>query len=52
MSYVWQAEHLGTVEHPITVCAQHRPEWIEAVIGATDTEVTSLAEALDYYASA
>jgi pimeloyl-ACP methyl ester carboxylesterase len=52
MSYVRQAMHLGPLERPITVCAKHRPEWLEAVVATTDTEEASLTEALDYYASA
>jgi pimeloyl-ACP methyl ester carboxylesterase len=51
MSFFRQAMQLGRLERTVTVCARHRPEWLSAVADASGTEVTSLDEALAYYAS-
>jgi pimeloyl-ACP methyl ester carboxylesterase len=51
MSYVRQINRLGRIERPIAICAAYRPDWLAAVSADSDTEPTTLDEALLAFAS-
>lgn len=47
--FVRQARHLAGLEHPITVCAEERPAWLEAVVESPGVAVSTVPEALERY---
>lgn len=49
-SFARQAAELSGLDHPITVCAIGRPDWLRNVIEAPGVEVSELREALESYA--
>lgn len=49
-AYVRQATHLSGLEHPITVCAVSRPDWLAAVVDEPGVRCADLAAALRHYA--
>lgn len=49
-SFVRQCVQLSGIDRPISACGAERPDWLAAVIEKPGVAVTSLAEALDYYA--
>lgn len=49
-SFVRQATQLSELEHPISICARERPEWLEAVTEEPGVQEVGLAEALAEYA--
>ncbi|RIL02010.1 MAG: alpha/beta hydrolase [Proteobacteria bacterium] len=49
-SYVLQATQFSELDHPISVCAVERPDWLAAVIEEPGVLVTTIADALARYA--
>lgn len=45
-----QAAQFSGLSRPISVCSSERPPWLEAVVGELGVEVTTLEEALEFYA--
>ena len=49
--YAREAAQLSGIERPLSICARERPGWLKALEGELGVEETTVAEALDYYAS-
>jgi pimeloyl-ACP methyl ester carboxylesterase len=45
-----QAAQFSRLSRPISVCASERPGWLAAVVAEVGVEVTTLQQALDWYA--
>lgn len=50
-SYLSLAVANSGLPRPLSVCARERPPWLQALIGAPGIRVTTLVEALRYYAA-
>jgi hypothetical protein len=46
-----QAAQFSNLPRPISVTACERPDWLAAVVNELGVEVTSVREALEWYAS-